>query len=807
MLAFVLGEVIAVLQWSIACVLIMLPVIIFIKIITKKQASVFVMIFLSIFAGFIITADAVNERNELYGMKEEFVSVIGVVYKINETEYGKNLFLEQVKIDKRSYHQILVVIDKDKKLDVGSRIKAEGKLIHFEGARNRGNFDSRKYYMSLGIYSKIAADNITVLNEEHDVLRNKLFEIKKIMSKKLLRICGGKYHGIWRVLNNKASIFSAILLGDKFTLDTEINNLYQISGISHILAISGLHISFIGMFVYSMLRRRFKFALSASVSIIFVVGFGIMAGMGISTIRAIVMFGLRLLGEVLGRTYDNLTAISTAGIMIMMWNPFAIFNSGFQMSFGAIIAIVLVWPIVQNILQIQRKNRVINSLLFSLNINMVMNPIIAYNYFQLPTYSFILNIIVVPLMSVVIISGLVGIGTSFISASVGRLCILPGCLILELYTKLCEVIGKIPLSNIIVGKPSITIMVIYYLILTGGLFFANHIRNKKIIEEKQKEKKVDINGRIIESKSVRRKRNKSLNRKFLVAILSLFFVLNIMIYIPLFTLHTLFVTPQKIEVTFLDVGQGDGIFMRTYNGVNIMVDGGSTSVDSVGQYRIIPFLKAQCIRNIDYAIVTHVDNDHISGLIEMVKESDNNGIKVRNVVLPDIHLKDENYNNLIQEAYQHGVNILYITRGNKLNLGSVNIKCIYPSLTTMAEDRNDYSTVLNVTYGDFSMLLTGDISMKPEAEIKDTIKSHYTVLKVAHHGSKYSTSSEFLYWINPDYSVISVGEHNLYGHPSTETLKRLRQNGSKVLRTDESGGITISTDGKKMSIESSAGKN
>ncbi|MFQ9514916.1 MAG: DNA internalization-related competence protein ComEC/Rec2 [Eubacterium sp.] len=846
-------------KWNAAWVYAVVPIIVLIglavrgtnkkqleTIITKKQAEIFVMIFLSAFSGYLVTLNAVHQRDRIYSMKEVTVEVQGTVSKLKESSYGWIIYLEKAKIAKKennlketvdqkslseqssdnNYSLILVSIRKKPRIKIGNVIAVQGKLKQFDVAHNPGNFDSRKYYMSLGIYGKVEAEKFVVVSRTFDGVRENLYRFRLAVRNKLQNICGDKYDGVWKVCNEKAGIFSSILLGDKTELNSDIKSLYSMSGISHILAISGLHISFIGMLVYSLLRKRFRFGFSASASIVIVVGFGIMSGMGIATIRAMVMFGLRLLGEVLGRTYDNLTAVSTAGIILMMWNPFVIFNSGFQMSFGAIIAIVLIFPVIQNILQLEPvilrgmvvnkkniyeedrrllkiravKNKALNAVLFSFNVSLVMNPIIAYHYFQLPTYSFLLNTIVVHLMSIVIISGLLGSIVSFIHILAGQLCILPGCAVLELYSRLCLLINKLPFSNIIVGEPSLETIFVYYVILGLFLLIANTIRNHSVLKQKQQDRKIEKNGKIIESKLVIGKRKKKLNRKFIFAMICLIFVLNTIIYMPGDSLHSLIFTSKDLQITFLDVGQGDGIFMRTNNGVTITVDGGSTSVDDVGQYRIIPFLKSQAIRKIDYAIMTHADYDHISGLIEMMKESDNNGVKVKNLVLPEIRLKDEPYYQMIQTAHEHGVGVLYITRGDCMRIGNVELKCIYPSVWTAAEDRNDYSTVLGVKYGQFSMLLTGDISTEPEQGLQEMLDDHYTILKVAHHGSKYSTSSEFLQWINPDYSVISVGEHNMYGHPGSETLKRLEQIETQILRTDESGGIAVYTDGEGISI-------
>lgn len=811
-------------KWSIVCIFVMLPIIILIKIITKKQVAVFVVIFLFAMIGYFITICVIDEKNIMYGMEEKDTVVIGRVSKISETAYGWNIFLEQVEIEHHLCRKILISVDemsdsrKISDVNIGNVVEVHGRVRKFEGARNKGNFDSQKYYMSLGIFLKVQAENICIADRKYDFIRQRMLEVRDTICRILSDTCGGTYRGVWKICNEKASIFSAVLLGEKSELNQEVRALYSSSGIAHILAISGLHVSFIGISIYSLFRKRFKFALSASFSMGIVVGFGLMSGMGIATVRAMVMFGMRLLGEVLGRTYDKLTAISAAGILLMMGNPFIVLNSGFQMSFAAIIAIVIIFPVVQNILRLgqthrsesmyheknvswkQRqmqglemvKNKLVKAIVFSFTISIVMNPVIAYNYYQLPTYSFLLNIIVVPFMSVVIISGLVGIGGAFVNVFLGRGLILPGCVVLELYEVICRLVSRIPFSNVIVGKPKLWTIVSYYVLLAAFLVAANLIRERIDKKHAVTENQMTEKGKVIEPKNIRIRNEQKINFRFRAVTIFMAAVVSGFIY---------FHFPKGFQVTFMDVGQGDGIFIRAENGVTITIDGGSSSVDKVGKYRIIPYLKAECEKKIDYAIVTHADYDHISGLLELLEQSDKNGIQVKNLVLPDIQLKDASYHQMIRTAIAHKVSVLYITKGNEIKAGNVKIKCIYPSGFNVAEDRNDYSTVLHLSYGRFSMLLTGDISTKPEKEIKALVKNHYTVLKVAHHGSKYSTSNEFLQWINPDYSVISVGEHNMYGHPSDETLERLKQSGSKALRTDESGAIVIKMNRNKMQIE------
>lgn len=785
LLAFVLGEVIAVFDLNIAVPCIVLAIIVIRKIIIKayEDMGAFVVIFFTLITGFMLMSNEITTRNHIYDLKENTVIVQGKIYKIENTAFGTNIYLKGVEVENGeksvSVKRIFVNTEKIPNVKIGNIIKVRGKLRQFEEAANKGNFDSRKYYLSLGFYGKIEAGTIEVINSDYSGIRQGLYELRMEIIERLEKLCSDN-NGIFSIINNKNGIIGAIILGDKTDLDSDIKELYSVSGIAHILAISGLHISFIGMAIYRLLRRRFRFLFSAAVSIPVVLSFGIMSGFGISTIRAIIMFILKIIGEVLGRKYDAITAISLAGLVLLVQNPFVVCNSGFQMSFGAIIAIVLILPIVEEILNTD--NKIIKVISANFTISLVMNPILAWNYYELPTFSFLLNIVVVPLMSVVIVSSIVGIFCSCIMFGFGKAVIFPGCGILELYTFLCNVINKNSVASIVVGQPKVTIIIVYYAILLVVLFGLKNIRTKYTRAEKERNIIKKETGLVLEKKAKKERRIKGQNVKLRLACIVGFLLLNCLIY---------YIPNPGFYITFIDVGQGDGILIHGDNGTKVMVDGGSTSEKQVAKNCIVPYLKAEGIGTIDYSIITHTDKDHISGILEILENNNSNRIRIKNLVMPDINMKDDTYNELIEKAKLKKINVLYIKKGDTLSLGKTKIKCIYPETTTTASDKNDYCTVLSVKNKTSKILLTGDISKEIEEKIKDDIEENYTVLKVAHHGSNYSSSEKFLKKVNPKYSIISVGKNNSYGHPGNETMERLRKQGGVIYRTDEKGGITI----------------
>lgn len=788
LLVFVLGEVIAVLKLNIAVFIPVILIMVIIKIITKKHAGVFVVIFLFISLGFLNTNNKMLQRDVAWKLGNIEGEGQGSVDKILKTQYGYNVYLKNALINNRECGNIIAYFQSEPDLKIGNKIYLKGEIQQFEVACNKGNFDSKKYYLSIGITTKIAVKEYYVSDDNYDFLRDKLCTLREYVVGMFSKLCDTNGKDKW-LYGNKAGIFSAILMGDKTELDQEIKDLYSLSGIAHILAISGLHISLIGMFLYSLLRKRFSFATSSALTIAVVTLFAITSGMGIATIRAFVMFILKLIGEILGRKYDYITAISLSALILLADNPFIIINSGFQMSFCAMITITIIWPKVVYLINI--KSKIANSIVFSLCIGIFMNPVIAYNYFQLPTYSFMLNIIVVPLLGIVVISAIAGSGMGFLSILMGKTALTPGCLILEVYTFLCENVLKIPGAVIVVGKPTIKIIVLYYMVIVFFLFCFTLVR-KNYEKDCNIKEMIDENGKKVISSQIILKKQRKFDFKIRLAVIGISILSGFFIYY----------TPSKgLDIQFMDVGQGDGIFIKADDGTTITIDGGSSDVKNVAKYRMIPCIKASGTGVIDYAVITHADKDHISGIEEILNMNTENGLTIRNLVMPHVSYEDEAYDELLTAAKTKGIQVLYIKEGDTMKLGKVEIKCIHPDGKYISDNRNDYSTVLSLKYENFSALFTGDIPAEIEKSIINKIDNNYTILKVAHHGSKYSSDMEFLKKVMPAYSVISVGEDNSYGHPGTETINKLKSLNSKILRTDLSGEIEIFSKENNMEID------
>ena len=657
-------------------------------------------------------------------------TITGEVSDVRRSGYGYKIFIKNVyaKFNDTKCRTTNGIIYADEKFHKGDMIEIHGNAKLFDSADNPGEFDLRRYYETLKIYYRIYPDKINQLKSN----TNPVYNLAEQISDRL----DGTFYKITD--DASASVFSAMLLGNKDYLDEEISDLFSTCGIGHILAISGLHISLIGMGIYRIIRKLGYGYISAMViSGSLIVFYGIMTGNGTSTVRALIMFMISVYANVAGRTYDLVTAASLAAFVMLVDSPLLIYNSGFLLSFGAIAGIGIINPVLLKL--IKKKNKLKESMISGLSIQLSTIPILMYSYFQIPVYSVLLNLIVVPLMSVVMISALFACVLGSFSEAVGKICIGPGVYILKGYEYLCNLCLELPNAVWTCGRPELWQIVLYYAILGITLY---------IVYKTEK-----LSG--------------------VVGVFVAFFLVSVRFR-------------GDFQVYFLDVGQGDCIFIRCKE-CTILVDGGSSDEKSLYEYSLEPFLLSQGVAKLDYAIVTHPDNDHISGLRTLLKEG---VIEVETVLIPEIQ-NDDAYTELCDIAQKSGAYVQNIHSNMVLDTYGMSVKCFHPAEGFTASDRNDYSTVLGIEYGDFTILLTGDISEHVEKKILKDIKGFKDVdiLKAAHHGSRYSNTSEFLEILNPKTVVISCGEDNDYGHPHTEAINRIEAVGADIRITAKEGAI------------------
>ncbi|MDO5382029.1 MAG: DNA internalization-related competence protein ComEC/Rec2 [Eubacteriales bacterium] len=712
---------------------------------------------------------------------EQSVTLSGKVVSVSRKENREVLMVSDSTIRKSG----IVVYTSETGAVAGDYITVSGNVSAFEKPVNYGNFDTRSYYNSLGYQYKCVANKVNI--DERD--KEGLEYILSCFSGKIKEVYDNVYD------EYKAGVVTSIVLGDKSYLDEDIKSMYQKNGIAHLLSISGLHISLVGMCMYRLLRKKTNRFNASIMSITVIICYLVMVGNVISATRAVIMLVMTIIADVLGRTYDILSALSLSCIFLLWDNSYVIYNTGFLMSFSAILGIIFIYPILSKkdriLLVIKRNNRenadflsmiiykALDSFACCLSIQLSTLPVVLNSSYQIPVISVVLNCLVIPLMTVVMVSGILTGLAGVISLQAAFFFAGASGYILDFYEFLCRISSDIPYAVIVTGKPSSWSVMLYVTVIVIWVFLNWCAENRN------------------------RKRDKSFATMISDIIMAAVLLLAIVVmrHIPY----------DGLSIDILNVGQGDGIFVQSTDGTSYLFDGGSLDVKNVGKYRILPFLKAKGIGCLDYIVVSHCDKDHISGIKEIIELSDNT-FSIKCLVLPDIVNKEgeKSYIELVNLAVDKGVSVMYMTQGMSIDSKQLKVTCLHPCQGYKYEDSNDYSAIYKVWVDGFSMLMMGDAGEKTEKCLMEDIDEinnqdvvpvntpfsikNISVIKVGHHGSKSSTSQELLREITPMVSLISCGKDNSYGHPHKQTLERLCESGCKVFRTDSMGAISITVD-------------
>jgi competence protein ComEC len=258
----------------------------------------------------------------------------------------------------------------------------------------------------------------------------------------------------------------------------------------------------------------------------------------------------------------------------------------------------------------------------------------------------------------------------------------------------------------------------------------------------------------------------------------------------------------RLTVTFLDVGQGDAIVVRTAGGGVLLVDAGGRPPDGedMGRRVVVPFLRSQGVNRIDGLLLTHGDEDHAGGALSVMERLD-----VRRILVPDAPQQGETFDRVLAEAARRRIPVARLSRGLRLDWSDgAAAEVVNPAGTAApTESENDASVVLRLRYGVTSLLLTGDAEAEAEARMAAAGGIEADVLKLAHHGSKTSTTERFLEAVRPRAAIISCGKRNRFGHPHPDVTERLERRGVRVFRTDRDGAVTVESDGRELRIYTS----
>ena len=589
-----------------------------------------------------------------------------------------------------------------------------------------------------------------------------MYKIKEFLMEKARSLFSEKYAGV----------METILLGERGNLNKGLKKLFQEGGILHILTISGLHISMLGMGSFKVMRKLgFPMKWSACIGLAFVVLYGEMIGAQAATFRAICMFALQMGAILLGRTYDRLTALSVAAVLLLLEEPAYMFYSGFLLSFGAVLGVTIIAPVLLELCK--RKGKLLKGIgkMFSGGIGILLAtfPIQLYFYYEYPIYSMVINVLLLPLLPCVVGLGLGALAIPYQIIWLGRPVVHVCQGLLFAFEWVCQKSWELPGHSLVLGAPANWQIACYYTCL---FLCIKYLKDALCSGEEVK-------------KNITKKAEKIIHKTAVIFCISLCaYMLSVMLL--------LWRPVQGLTCHFLSVGQGDCAVLQ-HGKETYIVDCGSTSQSNVGTQILLPCLKYYGVSEVAGVFISHSDEDHMNGILQWLDNYEHSHVRLKRIILPAISEEQlqEEFGALLEKAEANNIKITRLGAGEKVNIGELQIKILHPENgMNRWQESNEYSQVILFSYRGKSILMTGDIGEVSELELLDKLTQEVTILKAAHHGSKYSSSEVFLETCQPEHIILSYGVGNTYGHPHRQALDRMQRIGSTLWYTGRSGAIT-----------------
>ena len=619
----------------------------------------------------------------------------------------------------------------------GEIYQITGRLKVPESESNPGGFDYRFYLQTKKLY-------LTMWTEPEDV---QLIASKPLFLhyERLLQLRSNIIEKIDNHLpEQEGSVLTSILFGSS-EIDSDVLENFRNIGVAHVLAVSGLHTGVIYLFIRALLRL-FKVGNKTTfiLTTIGLVGYVLLTGMSVSVIRASIMLWFLCLANLMDKKGDSFNFLCIAALLILFFNPLALFTVSFQMSFVAVLSIVLFVPVIEN--RIRTKNKYLRKLLLFISVSMIVQiavaPITAYYFHTFSVVSLLANLLVVPMIGLLLIIALFGlIFTPFPQIAEIIFMFVEKLLSYSIY--IADLLSKLPHAYLYVRSPKWYVFVFIYMLM---LFGFGYLHSKK---EK--------------------------DRRFAMVILCVVMVSFAISYLP----------PLFTKVYFIDVGFGDSALIHTNQGETVLIDGGGYLSNDTATYDILPLLEDRNIRSLDAVIVTHSDSDHIKGIIGIIG-------KIR---IKQIYANDDGgtlYDSLIEKADIYDIPVKNVCEGDIITAGDVELYVLNPTEKIFtSSSRNNLSIVIRAEIQDHTLLFLGDAGKKAlDGLIDQEQLSDTEIMKASHHGGYYSNLDELYAITMPQLCVISVGA-NGYRLPSEETIDLLDSMQIPYLRTDKSGCITL----------------
>lgn len=679
-----------------------------------------------------------NKYLEIYKDDKSIISATAVVIKgPSEGEYNYK-YTVKARTGKYKNKKFIVYINKKNKklLEYGNLIEIKGEYSAPEVARNYKGFDYSQYLKTLNIYGTIKVEESKIINKNQ--LSPILISINNIKEKMI-------DNANRNMPKRTANLLLGILIGERDNIQEDIIESFRTANLSHILAVSGAHTSYIILGItYLISKSKTPKRIGYIITIINLLIFIIITGASYSVVRACIMAIVVIGAKICYRKENFFTSICISLIIILIQNPFAINDIGLKLSFMGTAGIVIFNKSITNFfIKLKIKQKIAEALSVTFSAQLMIMPITILNFNTISLTFFISNILASPLLGIIIIFGFISIFISSILNPISKILFLILHIFLELLILVSKVTEKIPGSSILVRTPNILFAIVYYiLILFFNYFF------------------------VIKQNPTRRFHKKIIKIITIKNIKNAFKVIAVVFLIMLLLTRIVRIINPTLKIYFIDVGQGDSTLIVTPKNKKILIDGGEGKTNVLFQY-----LLDRRINKIDYIIISHFDSDHCNGLIEIIEK-----MRVENIVMSKQSKESEEYKKILEIIKQKNIKVSSVKAEDKIIIEkNLYIKILNPAEKFEFQDLNNNAIVAKLVYKNFSMLFTGDIEKAEEnlaKKYKNELKS--TILKVAHHGSKTSTSEEFLKYVEPQIALIGVGENNKFGHPNQITIEKLK---------------------------------
>ena len=718
-----------------------------------------------------------------------YVRYEDVVYEEALCEGIGNLSVDVVSTrpDGGEYYKKKSMDGVERHIRIGEGYRFSGVVKEIAGPTNPGEFDFRSYCLGRGIRRSLDIESMIRDKSCDSRFRMTLVKLRDRLSGSIYSLFPEKYAGV----------LAAILLGDKAGLDNDMRKLYQVNGIAHILAISSLHMAFFASVIVSFLKLLgVKKRLRALLSIAGLFLYGMMTGFSEAAVRAFIMITVVFLAELFGRTADKPTSMVTALLVMLIIRPDSVVSSGMQMSYAAAAGLIcseIVYNAIyenerfRNMKKLIRKRYkvFVMGLISSVTLNVFLLPLVIRGYYEVPLYSMAVNFIIIPLLFFAVAFGFAAavLGLWQWSIFLARAAAFPAELILRFYEWICRLFMKLPMARINTGAGRVYHYMVYIMLLAAIIMFFGKRRRRKAKDRGSVDK--------IRKREIRY----CAGYIFACILLEAVFIISVSLSNRL-----------RSFAVILDVGQGSASFAHTAEGINIIYDGGSSSKKENGRKIIAPALKYFGISDIDVVFLSHSDEDHINGLIYLFEEAELEGIEIERLCIARTGVTaDEKLDRLVVAAEKIECEIIYVSAGDVMEAEGVRMEVLHPyedryipDITNDEQDEraannNESSLVMRLTYSEHTILFTGDIGSESEKEIveREARMVDSDILICPHHGSKYSSSDEFIRAVSPETVIISCGKNNIYGHPAPETIERYEEEDVEIKRTDRNGAVIL----------------